>query len=86
MKTKLLRNRLTGKYWDGSPAPLAFDAGIETAKAVDSVESAFIKATYENVEEVPATICPDEILRAAYAALPITEKTTPLLKAISALF
>ena len=42
----IIRNTLTGKYWDGRPAPDSFQADKLHAKPVERPEAAFIRATY----------------------------------------
>jgi hypothetical protein len=51
MRKYLLKNSVTGKYWDGRPAPFSFDATRENAKMVDGGSAAFLKASYANVVE-----------------------------------
>lgn len=46
----IVRNSITGGYWDGTPAPESFAASRETATPVDSVELATLRATYDNCE------------------------------------
>jgi len=46
----IVRNAITGGYWDGTPAPASFAATRETALPVDSVELATLRATYDNCE------------------------------------
>ncbi len=46
----LIKNKLTGFYWDGRPAPDSFQAPRATALLVDHVELAAIKYTYEVFE------------------------------------
>lgn len=52
----LVRNSLTGGYWDGTPAPDSFVAARETATPVNSAELATIRATYENCEHEPVEL------------------------------
>ncbi len=45
-KKYILRNKITGLYWDGRPAPESFQAERKDAKEVTGPEAAFIRATY----------------------------------------
>lgn len=56
----LIKNTITGKYWDGNPAPDSFQATRETAKPCDADELQSVLMVYRNVASEAVEMISDE--------------------------